>query len=119
MACAALTANMSRQCVFPETEVLNRFGQALSRRRWLEAKDRDPSPDRGSFDAVVAVVDANMFGKGVQALVLAGLGDLRRDEVLVAELAFGMRLQVVVPLRVLWFTQIGGDQDRIGPIVEI
>src|SRR5664279_1503199 len=81
-----------------------------------EPEEWDLTPDRRCLCEVVAVTGVGLLGERIEACVLSEVGDLARNEILAPELAFAVRLEVVVPLRVLLPAVIGGDQDWIAPI---
>jgi hypothetical protein len=89
---------------------------ALARR---EPKDGDMTAKRVCLPAIVAVTGVDLLGERVQARILVGIGNLGRHKCLVAELAFGVCLQVVIPLRVFGSSAVRGDQDWIGSIVKV
>jgi hypothetical protein len=86
---------------------------------WCEPKDRNLPADMCCLHAVVPVSGVDVLGEHVQAYVVVGIGNLCCDKFLVTQLAFGDRLQVVVPPRMLRFRPIRGDQDRVRPVVEV
>ncbi|OBI54105.1 hypothetical protein A5667_26255 [Mycolicibacterium fortuitum] len=57
-----------------------------------------------------ARIDA--LGKLVESRVFVRISDFRCDVVFVPESTFGMRLEVVVPLRILGFATVRSDHDR-------
>ena len=72
--------------------------------------------DRRGLGPIVAVSGVDLLGERVQPHVLVGIGDLGRYESLfVAELAFGVRLQVVVPLRMFRSSRVEAIRIGSGP----
>jgi hypothetical protein len=67
---------------------------------------------RRGLGEVVAVPGIDLLSQRVQACMLVGIGHLAGEEILTAETAFGVRLEVVKPRRVLMAAEIRGDEDR-------
>ena len=66
----------------------------------LEPKDRDMTANGVCLQAIVAPTRVDLLRKPIHPYVVIGVGDLTRQKFFVAEFAFRMRLEVVVPLRV-------------------
>ena len=64
---------------------------------WCEPKDWNPPSDVFCLHAVVPVSGVNVLSERVQACAVVGIGDLFGYEFLVDQLAFGVRLRVVLP----------------------
>ena len=80
---------------------------------------RNLAADLCGFCPVVGEAGLVALGEPVEAGVLVGIGDLGGAESLVAQLALGMRDEVVVPLRVLVASVVGRDDDHVGPVVKV
>ena len=76
-------------------------------------------PDGCGPGEVVTPAGVDLLGEAVQPRVFIGVGDLGGNERLGAEFALRVRLQVVVPLRMLGAAVVGGDQNRVGTVVEV
>ena len=79
----------------------------------LESEDGNLPADGGRFGPVIAVPGVDPLGQLVQPLVFVGIVDLGGRKTRPAELAFGMGLQVVAPLRVLASPVVRGEPDYV------
>src|ERR1700756_4053512 len=85
----------------------------------LEAEDGDLPPHKRRLGAIVAVPGVNLLRERKQERVLVRIGDLGRDEFIAAELACGVCLQVVIPVRVAGSPVVRRDENRVTPVVEV
>ncbi len=95
---------------------------ALERERLVDGSEPEkgnPPSVRFGLGEIVAVPGVNLHSERVQVGVFVGICHLVGDEILTAEAALGVRLEVVVPRRVLLPTEVGGDEDWVGAVMEV
>jgi len=79
-----------------------RASQSTPPLAWFKPKDGDTTANWVCLEAIVIPTGVHLPCDAIEVCVVVRVSDLRRYEFLVAELAFRVCLEVVIPLRVFW-----------------